>query len=307
MKKTIFVAVLALLAAACSNDCNDDEVEKPVEGSDVTAPVTVHVNDFSIVMESLAPEGGTTRAADDPASYQGVGAIDLVLFDADGKNVYSKTQFKKQTSTYTTFGEFTCDLPVGHYTMVAIGRGYYDGDGFTLTSPTEAAYTSERPRETLCKVQSITVTNTSPLDFDVTLDRITAMLTIQSTDGRPAGISKIRTTYSKGGKSFNPTTGLATSNTGFWQTNSPSAAVGTTIKVNSCPLLASADDEEERIDITIEVLDTNDKVLFTKVVKDVPFKRNNITIVSGKLFTTGPSSFGIKLNTDWGPGYEVNF
>jgi hypothetical protein len=132
MKKTIFVAVFALLAAACSNDCNDDEVEKPVEGSDVTAPVTVHVNDFSIVMESLAPEGGTTRAADDPASYQGVGAIDLVLFDADGKNVYSKTQFKKQTSTYTTFGEFTCDLPVGHYTMVVIGRAYYDGDLFTL-------------------------------------------------------------------------------------------------------------------------------------------------------------------------------
>jgi hypothetical protein len=307
MKKTIFVAVFALLAAACSNDCNDDEVEKPVEGSDVTAPVTVHVNDFSIVMESLAPEGGTTRAADDPASYQGVGAIDLVLFDADGKNVYSKTQFKKQTSTYTTFGEFTANLPVGHYTMVAIGRGCYDGDGFILTSPTEAAYTSERPRETLCKVQSITVTNTSPLDFDVTLDRITAMLTIQSTDGRPAGISKIRTTYSKGGKSFNPTTGLATSNTGFWQTNSPAAAVGSTIKVNSCPLLASADDEEERIDITIEVLDTNDKVLFTKVVKNVPFKRNNITIVSGKLFTTGPSSFGIKLNTEWGPGYEVTF
>ena len=307
MKKTIFVAVFALLAAACSNDCNDDEVEKPVEGSDVTAPVTVHVNDFSIVMESLAPEGGTTRAADDPASYQGVGAIDLVLFDADGKNVYSKTQFKKQTSTYTTFGEFTANLPVGHYTMVAIGRGCYDGDGFTLTSPTEAAYTSERPRETLCKVQSITVTNTSPLDFDVTLDRITAMLTIQSTDGRPAGISKIRTTYSKGGKSFNPTTGLATSNTGFWQTNSPAAAVGSTIKVNSCPLLASANDEEERIDITIEVLDTNDKVLFTKVVKDVPFKRNNITIVSGKLFTPGPSSFGIKLNTEWGPGYEVTF
>lgn len=307
MKSTIFVAVLALLAAACSNDCNDDEVEKPVEGSEITAPVTVHVNDFSIVMESLAPEGGTTRAADDPASYQGVGAIDLVFFDAAGSITYSKTQYKADGGTYTTFGEFTCNLPVGHYTMVAIGRGYYDGDGFILTSPTEAAYTSERPRETLCKVQSITVTNTSPLDFDVTLDRITAMLTIQSTDGRPAGISKIRTTYSKGGKSFNPTTGLATSNTGFWQTNSPSAAVGSTIKVNSCPLLASANDEEERIDITIEVLDAGDNVLFTKVVKDVPFKRNNITIVSGKLFTTGSSSFGIKLNTEWGPGYEVTF
>ena len=166
--------------------------------------------------------------------------------------------------------------------MVAIGRGCYDGDGFILTSPTEASYTTERPRETLCKVQSITVTNTSPLDFDVTLDRITAMLTIQSTDGRPAGISKIRTTYSKGGKSFNPTTGLATSNTGFWQTNSPSAAVGTTIKVNSCPLLASADDEEERIDITIEVLDNEEKTTSYELHTDAEYLKGAMDELAAK-------------------------
>ena len=294
----IFLAVFALLAAASCTKVTDEVVSNQNE----TAPVTVRVSGFSIAQDEIP----TTRGTEALDSYLGGGAITLAFYDAAGTEVYKTTQVKGD-GTYTTFGEFTANLPVGNYTMVAVARAYYDGDAFTLTSPTEAAYTSERPRETLCKVQSITVTNTSPLDFDVTLDRITAMLTIQSTDARPAGISKIRTTYSKGGKSFNPTTGLATSNTGFWQTNSPAAAVGSTIKVNSCPLLASADDEEERIDITIEVLDPDENVLFTKVVKDVPFKRNNITIVSGKLFTTGPSSFGIKLNTEWGPGYEVNF
>jgi len=305
MKKTIFLAVLALLAASCSTDDNEQFpiTEEVTEGK---APVTVHVNDFSIVMESLDAEV-MTRAAEDPATYKSVGAIDLVVFDADGKNVYSKTQFKKQTSTYTTFGEFTCDLPIGHYTMVVIGRAYYDGDLFTLASPTVASYNSERPRETFSKVQTVTVTNLSPLNLSVSLNRINALLTIQSTDARPAGISKIRTTFAKGGMTFNPTTGQANVDTGFSQTNTPNAAVGTTITVNSCPLLASADDEEEKMDLTIEVLDTNDKVLFTKVVSDVPFKRNNQTTLSGPLFTASPSSLSFTLNTDWGPGYNVSF
>jgi hypothetical protein len=305
MKKTIFLAVLALLAASCSTD-NNEQFPITEEVTEGKAPVTVHVNDFSIVMESLDAEV-MTRAAEDPATYKSVGAIDLVVFDADGKNVYSKTQFKKQTSTYTTFGEFTCDLPVGHYTMVVIGRAYYDGDLFTLVSPTVASYNSERPRETFSKVQSVTVSSLSPLNLSVSLNRINALLTIQSTDARPAGISKIRTTFAKGGMTFNPTTGQANVDTGFSQTNTPNAAVGTTITVNSCPLLASADDEEEKMDLTIEVLDTNDKVLFTKVVSDVPFKRNNQTTLSGPLFTASPSSLSFTLNTDWGPGYNVSF
>ena len=48
-----------------------------------------------------------------------------------------------------------------------------------------------------------------------------------STDERTASVTKIRTTYGAGGKSFNPTTGLATVNSGFAVTNTPSSAVTT--------------------------------------------------------------------------------
>ena len=61
------------------------------------------------------------------------------------------------------------------------------------------------------------------------------------------------------------------------------------------------------MDITIEVLDPDENVLFTKVVPNVPFKRNNVTTVSGPVFTTASSAFGITLNTSWGPGYSVTF
>lgn len=304
--KQYFMMAAAMLFAATS--CTNESIENVVENNaeQATAPVTVRVSDFTITTEEMPSGGGTTRAAVAPDSYDGVGAITLTFYDAAGTEVYKTTQIKGDGS-YTTFGEFTANLPVGHYTMVAVARAHYDGDAFTLTSPTEAAYTSERPRETFSKVQTVTVTSASPLDINVTLNRITAMLTIQSTDARPAGIAKIRTTYAKGGKAFNPTTGLATTDTGFSQTNTPSTAIGSTIMVSSCPFLSSADDAEEEINITIEVLDPDDNVLFTKTVNNVPLRRNRQTTLTGKIFTAETSGAGFTLETSWLPGNTVEF
>ena len=303
MKKYFVMAVFALLAASCSNESDETVSNQNEQGY---APVTVHVSDFAITQEEMPSGGGTTRGVENPGDYSGVGAITLAFYNAVGTEVYKTTQIKGDGS-YTTFGEFTANLPVGSYTMVAVARAHYDGDAFTLTSPTEAAYTSERPRETFSKVQTVTVTSASALDINVTLNRISAMLTIQSTDNRPAGIAKIRTTYAKGGKSFNPTTGIATSDTGFSQTNTPSAPIGSTIMVSSCPFLSSADDVEEQINITIEVLDASDNVLFTKTVNNVPLRRNRQTTLSGAIFTAGTSGAAFKLETSWLPGNTVEF
>ncbi len=292
--KLISIAALVLLAAACSSE---SEVTNP----DELVPVKVHVNEFSISMSGFNDGPAKTRA--DADAYTDVKACVLAFYDAVGNEVYKTTQVRGD-GTYTTFGEFSANLPVGNYTLVAVGYAHNSGDVFTLTSPTEAAFTSERPRETFSKVQSVQVTNSDAVDIDVTLDRISAKLEIKSTDNRPVGIAKLRTTFAKGGKSFNPSTGLALTDGGFTQTNSPSAAVGSTINVGSMPLLYS---DEETMDITIEVVDPSENVLFTKLVPNVPFKRNNITTVSGPIFTTGSSAFGFKLNTTWGPGYNVSF
>ncbi len=289
---SIAALVLVLLAAACSSE---SEVINP----DELVPVKVHVNEFSVAMSGFDDNPAATRALSDD-----VKACVLAFYDAEGTEVFKRTQIFADAGTYTTFGEFSANLPVGNYTMVALGYVHCDGDVLTLTSPTQAEFGSERPRETFSKVQSVQVTNSNAVDIDVTLDRISAKLEIISTDNRPAGIAKLRTTFAKGGKSFNPSTGLALTDGGFTQTNTPSAAVGSTINVGSMPLLYT---DEETMDITIQVLDAGDNVLFTKVVPNVPFKRNNITTVSGPIFTTGSSAFGFKLNTTWGPGYNVTF
>lgn len=261
------------------------------------AHIRVGVNDFTIT-EGEFP----TRDGEPVIEYAGVKAIDLAFYEGTTE-VYKHTQMRDDGSTYTTFGSFECDLPIGNYTMVVIGRGYSVGDVFELNSPTSAGYTTERARETFCATQSVTVTSSTPLDLTITLSRIIAKLHIVSTDERMASVTKIRTTYGAGGKSFNPTTGLATVNSGFAVTNTPSSAV-TTLDVGNYAFLAT---DEQTMDITIEALDAGENVLFTKVVSNVPLRRNRVTTLTGQVFTAGTSSATFQVDSDWLEGNEVPF
>ena len=137
------------------------------------------------------------------------------------------------------------------------------------------------------------------------MSRVISQLEIKSTDGRSAGVKKFRTTYPQGSKSFNPTTGLATDDAGFKVINSPSAKAGEKVDFGSFVFLAG---DEAKMDITIEALDDNDQVLFTKVITDVPFKRNRKTVLSGAMFTSSANSAAsLKLDTDWLDPVEIDF
>lgn len=276
-KKLLFAGLVALVAASCS------------KSSTPMAPVNVHVEDFVVTINKFTD----TKAAQSPADYDMVKALTLAFYSGETV-VYSATQIRSETPT--GFGNFSCNLPIGTYTLVAVARHTGTDDVFTLSGPTSAGYTSERPRETFCYSQSVTVTNTSPLNLDITLNRIVSALNIVSTDNRPAGITKTRTSYSKGSRSFNPSTGLALDDNGFTLTNTPSAAVGSTINVTSFLFLSS---NEETMDITVEALGAGDVVLYSKTLHNVSFKRNRRTVAEGAIFTTDPSSAGFLLETDW--------
>lgn len=299
MKKIFLWASLCLFAVSCSNETIESD-NGVTNAEKVLAPVTVRVNGFSVTQEEMA-SGGTTRAAQTAASYTGVGAIDLAFYSG-GTEVYKHTQLRGDNTTYTTFGEFSCNLPIGTYTMVAIARGYYDGDVFTMTSPTAAGYTSERPRETFCASQSVTVT-AAGADASVTMNRIITQLNIISTDQISSGVAKIRTTYGGGSKSFDPTSGLATDDNGFSLTNSPTVKDG---HLGICNFAFLATDEET-MTITIEALDADNHVLFTKSVPGVPLKRNRQTTLTGAIFTASASSAAFQVETAWIEGNTVNF
>ena len=291
MKRLIFTAAVALLAASCSNENEELETETLV-------PVTVQVNDFSVTLDE-----SNTRAEDDVANYAGVKAITLAFYTSGGEEVYKVTQQKSDNTTYTTFGQFKLNLYKGSYTMVVLGYGQGEGDVFTLTSPTEAAYTGAHARETFSATQAVNITSTNAVNLSATLNRIVSKLVVLSTDNRTEDAANIQVTFAKGGKSFNPTTGLALSDEGLTNTVSISAAVGSSSTSASYLFLAS---NEESMDITIDVLDNQGNSISHRVVNSVPFKRNRSTKLTGPIYSASTTAT-FKVETAWETETTVPF
>lgn len=293
MKKNLILAGIALLFAACSNDTETG-------GDSRVAPVRVQVSGYSVSQGDF-PE---TRGVESAVDYTSINAITLAFYKSDGTQAYKHEQLRDDNTTYTTFGSFELSLPMGSYTMVALAYKTKEGSPLVLTSPTAAAFTGEHGYETFAYTQAVNITNTSTVDLSATLSRIISRLTVCSSDGRTANISNVRMTLSAGGWSFNPTTGLATVNTGCTNTVSIAAATGeSTISSTNVFLLT----DEQTMNVTIETLDSEGNTLFTKTVTDVPFKRNRVTILTGKMYTNDDMSGTFNIETAWLPDTNMDF
>ena len=292
MRKILKLAGFALLCAACSTESTDQVLNKQTN-----VPVTVHVSTFEVNQEDFSEV--QTRATSDVADYNDVNAVTLAFYKADGTEAYKATQTKYEAD----FGEFELSLPMGTYTMVALAYYTNENSVLTLTSPTEASF-NVRVRETFATTQTVTISNTNAVDISATLSRIVSKLQVISTDGKTADVTNVRMTFSAGGKSFNPTTGLATVNTGFANTVGNSASVGNTSTSLSFLFLAT---DEQDIDVTIETLDADGNTLFSKTIEDVPFKRNRVTKLTGAMYTNEALSGTFQVETAWLNEYNAEF
>ena len=298
----VFALLLGVVVTLISCNNAEEVINLEEQGRIETAPVHIQVANFSMSIDDM-PEV-PTRAEVTPANYNNVKELTLAFYSGSTE-ILKEIQVRSDNPTnYETFGEFTCNLPAGSYTMVVVGRGVFSGDAFSLTSPTLAAYTSDYVSETFCATQSVTVTTTQALDLSVTLNRIVTLLAILSTDTRPADAAKIRITSSAGNYSFNPTTGLGTGDPGFTADLTLKSDVGKTIGVGAYAFIAS---DELTTDITLDVLDTNNQVLFRKSIPNVPLKRNRQTTLSGALFSPSATTASFTLETDWIPAITVTY
>ena len=280
-RKMIFAGIVLLFVASCSND------KETLVDNNAIAPVRVHVTGFNVSQEEFSP----TRAAQDVADYNDVNAVTLAFYKADGTEAYKTTQAKGDTS----FGTFSLSLPMGSYTMVALAYYTNENSVLTLTSATEASY-NVRARETFAYTQAVNISNTDAVDISATLNRIVSMLTVKSTDGKTADVTNVRMTLSAGGKDFNPTTGLAITTTGLTNTVGNSADVG---KISTSSTMFFLNTDEQDIDVTIETLDANGAVLFTKTVPNVPFKRNRVTKLTGAMYSNAGTFGSFQVETAW--------
>ena len=275
--------VIALVVVVLLVGCHKENTSEAT----LSAKVTVTVNDFTISQEEF-PE-----TKDTPASYSGVKAMTLAFFDAQGNEIYNTTQLRADNTTYTTFGEFSTELPMGSYTMIALGYG--SEQPMTLNGATSATYTADRVRETFVASQTVNVASTNPLNLNAELSRVVSKVIVRSTDTRTAGVDSVRVTFAAGGKGVNPQTGLSTTNTGLVNTVAPTTAVGAPVSTINYLFLNS---DQQSMSITVDALKADGTAVYHKVADAVPLQRNKITVVQGQMFTAGANG-GFTVNTSW--------
>jgi hypothetical protein len=304
MNKIFLMAVICQMCAALSSCSSDESLDSSVNPSNeqVMAPVKVVASDYDISQGEFAG----TRAKS-VGEYAGIKALTLAFYRAgDDHEMVKMTHFKSDPSAYTTFGEFSTSLPLGSYTMVVLGYGQGNSNQeITLTSPTSASYGEGAVRETFAYTQSVNITNSAAVELSATLVRVISALAVRSTDNRPAEVTHLRITYSAGGKSFSPSSGLATSNTGFVDLIAFGSAAGESTYSGSFLFL---DTDEQTMDVTIETLDGADgNVLFSRTFADVPFKRNRQTTFRGKVYTNSAEAGSFQVEEGWITANTIDF
>ena len=279
---------MVLAATVICGACLFTSCSKEQNTTAGTAAVKVTVNDFTITTDEF-PTKGTV------AEYNGVKAMTLAFFDANGTAVYNTTQLRADNTSYTTFGEFELSLPLGSYTMVVLGYG--SEQPITLNSATEALYTADRVRETFVASQTVNMTSTSPLNLNAELSRVVSKVYVRSTDERISGVDSVRVSFSAGGKGVNPQTGLATTNNGLTNCVAISTGVGETSSTISYLFLNT---DQQTMTVTIETIKSDGTVYSTRTVANVPLQRNRITVLRGPLYSNA-SDASFTLSTDYFP------
>lgn len=280
------------MAASCSSD----ESVNTVDGADDFAPVTVRVDGFSVEQSDIPLTRATALN-----EFKFADVVTLAFYRSDGSEAYKHTQVKNDTNTFTTFGEFSCNLPLGSYTMVVLCNA--GNNAITLSSPTSATYGENKVMDTFAATQAVNITSNNAVELSATLDRIVSAVAVKSNDNRPEEVTQMRLTYSGGDKSFNPTTGLAANNNGFQCVLNFGDSTGKT-NLGGSLFLAT---DEQNVDILVEMLNSNGDVLYSRSAQNVPLKRNRVTSLTGTLFSNTGVSSSFQVNAEWITGISVNF
>ena len=294
--------VLAALVglAAIFSSCSVKEDLAVCEKSEAKSEVYLDLRGFGLEQSSL------TKASETQAPHR----IVFKAFDSSGKAVYDSTQVSSQEG----FGSLSFELSPGAYTFVAVAHDVaLTGSpaapnpdrsvAASIVSPSQATVPEPLIQDTFCDTLNVTIEPGVPFAAGMTLPRIISSFEIYLNDMTPTGtkmfkiVANTAGSEASGNASFNPSTGLASTDRQYVKEEDISAGIGIARNHIGLNLFLNADEED--IDITATAYNVDGQVIASHTLKDVPMKRNCLTVARGNFFTTGGSGT-FSFLTDWG-------
>jgi hypothetical protein len=282
MKKLLlFITLAAVLMTACSNEST--EITK--NGVEVKTVSLNFMGDFTV--EQLTRSTYVEQIQD------------IWIFDVMESKLIQTIHNKDLSNSRV-------DLKYGkHDLYVVISAGKEPNHHISTTT-----ITWETVGDTFWGHTSTEVGTRSENTVNITLDRMVAMINIQSSDNIPNNAKSVNITLSRWYYGINYISG-----------NLAGLVKDYTVKVDGLEndtyfntgIYEFATKEEEKIDVTLDANEEYSNIKHTKVT-DVPLKANTVTTLKGNIFTPTssytPGTYGIKfnINDSWmTEGYNITW
>ena len=274
MKKTLLMLAVALLCA-CSSD---DETSQNSNLNPETTEVTVGFDGFTLEQESMS-----TRL-----SAVGEICTKLDVWVYEGSTEFATYQ---QESGTDGFGTLSLTLNVQkEYTIYAVA--HKAADHATLSN---SVITFPENKVTHTFFIKHTFTPTKGMNLNLTLNRIVAQFSFNTTDAVPDWCKTMRFTISDVYDRWNVSTGATHQLDRVSTFQNFSTRADGTVTFN---VYAIVTDEATNHDILVEGLDANGDVQESHTLYDVPLTNNQRTVATGCFFSDAASAFSF-LAADW--------
>lgn len=274
MKKTILLMAMVAVLFACKSK------DEPQAKQQVTFKVTA----FEQTTDPMNSPRKAPQATilDDEG---GAALTDLYVFDGTTQLVH-----QVYADDNAAFGTVTLNLTHGNHNLSFICTS---STGITVENGV-MAMASIRP--TFGKLLALNVTSSTGAQ-NLQLDRITGRFYITINDVFPATANQIEFVMENKYNSINVASLLGVNGAEWSQKVSCTSKVGQSgVQYNFntiCPSLT----EEYTSDLTINIYNSLNAVIYSVTIEDVRFAANTKTLLSGNLFTAPSAS--VSVNTTW--------
>lgn len=273
MKKAILMMLLVAMVAAC---------EKPAIDIAGTKNVT-----FAVSGDFKNPHFTRSMMAD------GKEMTDLLVYDYMGDALVQELH---QTVDDENFGMPNLSLAYGDHQLYFVASR---GQGLSVSN-TVVSWT--KPSDTFWASVAVSVSNNSPAEQAVTLNRVATCLRLIVTDKVPAGVAMLTVKPTQWWRSIDYTSGLAlqASNEEI-EITVPSSYIGTEGQLIAKTYCIS-DEDEWMTDVVLSAKDADGNTIGSVTITQAPFMRNRVTEYSGRLFSSS-SGMTVSLNDTWLQSY----
>lgn len=290
MKKAIIMALsVGLTMTACEKATWSDD-EEPI--SDVVLPdgSVAKTKKFTFTLKGdFGDEWKQTRGY---LAADGRDMTDVWVLDYVGGELVQ--QLHQDDNTADDFGKPVMNLALGsHHIYFVASRGTV-----ATLNTTDKTITWTTVADTFWKDYEVNVVATSNGNRAVTLDRAVTKLRLTVTDAIAAGAATFSITPHTWYHGLNYQTGAAAAaqTDGVITINIPANLIGATNTPMN--IFSFSSTTEWTTDVALNCKASNNDVLGSATIENVPFVRNRVTDYSGPLFGSG-GGLTLSLNTDW--------